>query len=429
MRPADGAARRGWIGLGVLLLSSCTQWQHPTEQSLGATSELTRTASLDSRPLPPVGKAAPMQAQPASAMAKTATSPALANTTKSSSGKPMSRAPFQKPTDEELRRRLEPLAYEVTQRDATEPPFRNQFWDNHEAGLYVDVVSGEPLFTSNDKFDSGTGWPSFSAPIATGAVANHTDVSLGMARTEVRSSVANSHLGHVFPDGPGPKGLRYCINSAALRFVPVKRLQAEGYGEYVPLFAGNESAHNTVPTAPEKNSCTIDPKSKSAGCQATVEEAYLAGGCFWGMQDILRKIPGVIQTEVGYMGGNTQNPTYETVHHGDTGHAESVRITFDPSRLAYADLLEKWFFRMHDPTTPNRQGNDVGTQYRSAIFVTSDEQRQVANTVKIRVDQSGLWKRPIVTEIVSAGTFTRAEDYHQDYLVQHPNGYTCHYLR
>ncbi|HMJ15241.1 MAG TPA: peptide-methionine (S)-S-oxide reductase MsrA [Polyangiaceae bacterium] len=159
------------------------------------------------------------------------------------------------------------------------------------------------------------------------------------------------------------------------------------------------------------------------------EVAILAGGCFWGMQDILRGIPGVIETDVGYAGGSSAAPSYDQVKNGRTGHAESVRVVFDPTQLSYADLLEKWFFRMHDPTTENRQGNDVGTQYRSAIFVTSAEQKSVAERVKQRVAQSGKWQGPIVTEIVAAGPFTPAEDYHQDYLQKNPGGYTCHYLR
>src|SRR5438477_3326677 len=131
------------------------------------------------------------------------------------------------------------------------------------------------------------------------------------------------------------------------------------------------------------------------------------------MDDLLRKIPGVLETEVGYTGGWLKNPHYEDTHESKSGHAESVKVTFDPSKLSYADLLEKWFFRMHDPTTANRQGNDMGTQYRSAIFFTTAEQARVAAEVKARAEKSGKWKRPIVTEIVAAGEFTRAEDYHQ----------------
>ncbi len=153
---------------------------------------------------------------------------------------------FDKPDDAVLRRSLTRLQYEVTQRDATESPFRNEYWDNHHPGIYVDVVSGEPLFSSLDKFESGTGWPSFTKPLETANIRQQADRSLFMARTEVRSAHGGSHLGHVFDDGPPPTGLRYCINSAALRFIPVERLEAEGYGQYLPLFgaaSGKGSEH------------------------------------------------------------------------------------------------------------------------------------------------------------------------------------------
>jgi methionine-R-sulfoxide reductase len=141
-----------------------------------------------------------------------------------------------RPSDAELRARLTAAQYEVTQCSATEPPFRNEFWDHHEPGIYVDVVSGEPLFSSTDKFDSGTGWPSFVRPLDKANVTEHADNTHGMRRVEVRSAGADSHLGHVFPDGPAPTGLRYCINSAALRFIPASKLVEAGYGRYAPLF-------------------------------------------------------------------------------------------------------------------------------------------------------------------------------------------------
>jgi peptide methionine sulfoxide reductase msrA/msrB len=309
-------------------------------------------------------------------------------------------SPVSKPSPEELKKKLSPMQYRVTQESATEPAFHNAFWNEHRDGLYVDIVSGKPLFTSKDKFDSGCGWPSFTRPVDAAEVVEKRDVSHGMIRTEVRSKEADSHLGHVFDDGPADRGgLRYCINSASLRFVPVEDLEQEGYGSFLPLF-GKPA-----------------PKAKT-------ELATLAGGCFWGMEELLRKQPGVLDIEVGYTGGTVPNATYKN----HEGHAEAVQIRFDPARTSFEALL-RFFFKMHDPTTLNRQGNDVGSSYRSAIFFHSEAQRLIAEKVKAEVDASGKWKKPLVTEITAAGPWWKAEEYHQDYLQKNPGGYTCHFVR
>jgi methionine-S-sulfoxide reductase len=173
---------------------------------------------------------------------------------------------------------------------------------------------------------------------------------------------------------------------------------------------------------------TVQAEPKGVPMTDTNQTAYLAGGCFWGMEELVRQIPGVVETEVGYTGGNTPNASYEIVKSGSSGHAESLKIVFDPNRLTYRHLLFE-FFRMHNPTTRNQQGNDVGTQYRSAIFYLNEEQKLTAEEVIKTVDASGDWNAKVVTDVVPFKDFWRAEEYHQKYLIKHPHGYTCHYVR
>jgi peptide methionine sulfoxide reductase msrA/msrB len=280
----------------------------------------------------------------------------------------------------------------VTKQCGTEPAFNNAYWNEHRPGIYVDASTGEALFTSLDKFDSGTGWPSFTQPIDNASIIEKEDYSLGMPRTEVRTNA--SHLGHVFDDGPNGS-LRYCINSASLKFIPYTELNSSGYGKYEKLF----------------------PYSK----------ALFSGGCFWGVQHLLDTVPGVVMTEVGYTGGHVANPTYEQVSSGKTGHAEAVLVVFDPSEISYKELLG-YFWRLHDPTTLDKQGPDVGNQYRSAIFYFDEEQNAIAKQSEIDFDNSHVFKNPAVTEIVAAGPFYKAEEYHQEYIDKNPLTY-CHVFR
>ncbi|HHT52103.1 MAG: bifunctional methionine sulfoxide reductase B/A protein [Bacteroidales bacterium] len=282
---------------------------------------------------------------------------------------------FKNLTEEEWKARLTPEQYYVLREKGTDPPHVGKYDRHYEKGTYHCAACGEPLFTDEMKFDSGSGWPSFDRELS-GKIQKVADYSHNMMRVEILCPHCGSHLGHLFDDGKTETGMRYCVNSTSLSFQP---------------------ATDTI---------------------------LLGAGCFWCVEAMFKKLKGVISVESGYSGGEMENPSYRDVCSGETGHAEVVKVVYDPAVLSVEQLLEI-FFAVHNPTTLNRQGPDVGTQYRSAIYYSNEAQLEAIQQVMSRIEEAQLFKDPIVTEVAPIKNFYKAEDYHTDYFELHGNEPYC----
>lgn len=285
-------------------------------------------------------------------------------------------------TDSKKHKNYNPLTPEeerILLHKGTERPFSGKYNDHKEPGTYLCKRCNAPLYRSADKFDSGCGWPSFDDEIQ-GAVLRLPDAD--GRRTEIVCANCQAHLGHVFEgEQQTPKNTRHCVNSLSMNFRP-----AEGKGTATAIFAS---------------------------------------GCFWGTEHFLRQVEGVISTEAGYTGGSKENPTYEDVCSGATGHAEAVRVIFNPEKVSYEELA-RFFFETHDPTQVNRQGPDIGSQYRSAVFYLNEEQRNIAEKLITVLKDKGY---KVATELAPAGPFWKAEEYHQNYYKKTAGKPYCHAFR
>ncbi|MFZ4544623.1 MAG: peptide-methionine (R)-S-oxide reductase MsrB [Saprospiraceae bacterium] len=284
-------------------------------------------------------------------------------------------------TNAEWKKILSPEQYNITREQGTERPFSSLLYNNHDDGIFVCICCDNPLFSSATKFNSGTGWPSYFAPYSSKSVQVSTDNSIGMTRDEISCKRCDAHLGHVFDDGPKPTGLRYCMDGVALKFIPK---------------AGPESI------------------------------ATFAGGCFWCEEAIFESIKGVSEVVSGYSGGKEKSPTYEGVGSGDTGHAESFQVHYDPTKISFADLV-RVFYASIDPTQVDGQGPDRGKQYRSIAFYNDENEKKIITDYQESLSKSGKYSKPIAVQIVPFEKFWEAEGYHQNYVQNHPeNPYVQH---
>ena len=276
---------------------------------------------------------------------------------------------------EEWKSQLTDEQFKITRLKGTERAFSSDLCSYFEPGRYACVCCGTELFDADTKFESGTGWPSFTQPIQENAVAYHKDTSFGMYRVEALCNTCDAHLGHVFPDGPAPSGLRYCMNAVSLKKVEVSERKVD-----------------------------------------------FGGGCFWCTEAIFQRLKGVLKVESGYSGGQVVNPTYREVCSGVTGHAEIIEITYNPTELSFEDLL-RIHLTTHNPTTVNQQGADRGSQYRSIVFYRTEAEKEAAMKVIEEVQPS--YSDPIVTQLEPFEHFFKAEAYHQDYYNRNPDGGYC----
>jgi peptide methionine sulfoxide reductase msrA/msrB len=278
-------------------------------------------------------------------------------------------------TEAEWQGILLPEVFRITRLKGTERPHSSEMCSLFEPGEYACACCETPLFDSGEKFESGTGWPSFTQPLAENAVAYHKDTTYGMTRIEALCNTCDAHLGHVFQDGPKPSGLRYCINALSMKKVEVKEMKAT-----------------------------------------------FGGGCFWCTEALFQQLKGVTKVKSGYSGGAIINPTYREVCSGMTGHAEAIEVSYNPDEISFEDLL-KIHLTTHNPTTPNRQGADVGTQYRSIIFYRNEAEK--AATAKVIAEVQPSFDAKIITELKSFDAFFTAEANHQDYYNNNSEGRYC----